>query len=88
MTGARPVVVNIYWIMESITAGDPVEEKKFQIVDRNGSLCEFNRSCLSKTLIKEPISFATNQESKFEFKYSVSCKFIMYLFHVIIFSRD
>ena len=68
MTGARPVVVNIYWIMESITAGDPVEEKKFQIVDRNGSLCEFNRSCLSKTLIKEPNSFAImkNHESKFE----------------------
>ena len=65
MIGAKPFVVNIYWIMESIEAGDPVEEKKFLVADKNGSMCEFNRSCLSKSLVKEANSVADiGQESK------------------------
>ena len=65
MIGTKPLVVNIYWIMESVEAGDPVEEKKFLVADKNGSMCEFNRSCLSKSLVKEANSVADiGQESK------------------------
>ena len=58
MTGTKPIVINIYWIMECIHIGDAVDEKRFLVADMNGSFKEYNRSA-SEVTYTEPKNQST-----------------------------